>query len=159
MYLDKVWLTVRKFHNKRIKQAYAKVMKYNNITATSDKEKADLFADYFENEVYIQSPDVQPFHDQVTRQANNINNRIITPSNTANWKQITVKEVKHHIKQLRNSSTGPDNIHNRCLKNSSELLVQHLTNLFNLILKQGYIPAMWKKVNIILLLKQKKDKQ
>jgi hypothetical protein len=66
MYSDKVWLTVRKFHNKRIKQTHASIMKYNNTTATSDKEKANLFADYFENEVYSQIADTLPFHDQVT---------------------------------------------------------------------------------------------
>ncbi|CAF0779354.1 unnamed protein product, partial [Adineta ricciae] len=134
-------------------------MKYNNTTAKSDKEKADLFADFFENEVYSQTADTLPFHDQVTRQANNIKNGKITASNTTKWKLIKVEEVKQHIKQLRNSSTGPDNIHNRCLKNYSKLLVQHLTNLFNTILKQGYIPARWKEANIILLLKPKKDKQ
>jgi hypothetical protein len=159
MYSDAVWRTVRKFHNKRIKQTYANIMKYNNTTATSDREKADLFADYFQNEVYFQPPDTLPFHDQVTRQASIIKNGTITNSNTTKWKLITVKEVKDHIKQLRNSSTGPDNIHNRCLKNYSELFVQHLTNLFNVVLKQGYIPERWKKANIILLLKPKKDKQ
>jgi len=95
----------------------------------------------------------------VTRQANIIKNGYITNSNTTKWKLITVQEVKYHIKQLRNSSTGSDNIHNRCLKNYSELLVQHLTNLFNAVLKQGYIPERWKQANIILLLKPKKDKQ
>jgi hypothetical protein len=159
MYSDKVWLTVHKFHNKRIKQAYANIMKFNNKTATSDKEKADLFADYFENEVYSQIADTLPFHDQVTSQANNIKNGMLTLSNTTKWKLIKVEEVKYHIRQLRNSSTGPDNIHNRCLKNYSKLLVQHLTNLFNSILKHGYIPASWKKANIILILKPKKDKQ
>ena len=131
MYSDKVWLTVRRFHNKRIKQTYASIMKYNNTTATSDKEKADLFADYFENEVYSLTADTLPFHDQITSQINNIKNRNLASLNTTKWKKITIKEVKYHIKQLRNSSTGPDNIHNRCLKNSSELLVQHLTKLFN----------------------------
>ncbi|CAF3093128.1 unnamed protein product [Rotaria sp. Silwood2] len=159
MYSDKVWLTVRKFHNKRIKQTYASIMHYNNTTATSDNEKADLFADYFENEVYSLTADTLPFHDHITSQANNIKNRNITSSNTTKWKQITAKEVKYHIKQLRNSSTGPDNIHNRCLKNYTELLVQHLTKLFNLILKKGYIPTKWKMANIILLIKPKKDKQ
>jgi hypothetical protein len=134
-------------------------MKYNNTTATSDKEKADLFADYFENEVYAYTADTLPFHDQITSQINNIKNKNLASLNTTKWKQITIKEVKDHIKQLRNSSAGPDNIHNRCLKNSSELLVQHLTKLFNLILKQGYIPTKWKMANIILLLKPKKDKQ
>ena len=159
MYSDKVWLTVRRFYNKRIKQSFASIMEYNNITATTDKEKADLFADYFENEVYALPADTTPFHDQITSQIDNIKNKNLASLNTIKWKLITTKEVKDHIKQLRNSSTGPDNIHNRCLKNSSELLVQHLTKLFNLILKQGYIPSKWKMANIILLLKPKKDKQ
>ncbi|CAF1619323.1 unnamed protein product [Rotaria magnacalcarata] len=100
-----------------------------------------LFADYFENDVYSCTDDTLPFHDQVTSQASNIKNNNITFSNTRKWKQITIEEVKYHIKQLRNSSAGPGNIHNRCLKNSSELLIQHLTKLFNQILKQGYIPT------------------
>jgi len=134
-------------------------MNYNNKTATSDKEKADLFADYFENEVYTLTADTLPLHDQVTSKTDKIKNGNITSAHTSKWKLITEKEVKYHIRQLRNSSTGPDNIHNRCLKNYTELLVQHLTKLFNIILKQGYIPKMWKKANIILLLKPKKDKQ
>ncbi|CAF2084855.1 unnamed protein product [Rotaria magnacalcarata] len=159
MYSDKVWHTVRKFHSKRIKQTFTSTMTYNNTTATSDKEKADLFADYFENDVYSHTDDTLPFHDQVTSQASNIKNKQISSLNTPKWKQITIEEVKYHIKQLRNSSAGPDNIHNRCLKNSSELLIQHLTKLFNQILKQGYIPTKWKTANIILIMKPKKDKQ
>jgi hypothetical protein len=67
------------------------------------------------------------------------------------WKTITTNEVKLHIKQLRNSSTGAGNVHNRCLKNYTELLVKHLIDLFNQILIQGKIPKMWKQANIILL--------
>jgi len=81
MYSDAVWLTIRKFHNKRIKQTYSNIMKYNNNTATSDKEKADLFADYFQHEVYFKPPDTLPFHDQVTQQAHNIKNRTNTIHN------------------------------------------------------------------------------
>ena len=50
-------------------------MEYNNTTATSDKEKADLFANYFENEVYSLPDDTLPFHDQITSQINNIKNK------------------------------------------------------------------------------------
>ncbi|CAF4401221.1 unnamed protein product, partial [Rotaria sp. Silwood2] len=68
MYSDSVWLTIRKFHNKRIKQSHFNNIKNNNVTATTDKEKADLFAEYFQNEVYVKAPDTLPFHQQVTRQ-------------------------------------------------------------------------------------------
>ncbi|CAF4588463.1 unnamed protein product [Rotaria sp. Silwood2] len=158
MYSDAVWLTVRKFHNKRIEQTHSYNVRYNNVIATSDKEKADLFAEYFQNEVYVKPPDTLPFHQQVIQQAHNI---IHGSSNTKlnKWKKITSKEVKWTIKQLRNSSCGPDNIHNRCLKNYTELLIKHLTKLFNFALSIGYIPNGWKKANIILLLKPNKDKQ
>lgn len=159
MYSDAVWHTVRKFHNKRIKQSYPNIMKYNNTSATTDNEKANLFADYFQNEVYCNAPDTLPFHDQITRQTTIVKNSMHTRANKNKLQEITVKEVKAMIKQLPNSSTGPDNIHNRCLKNHTKLLVQHLTQLFNVILDIGHIPSMWKKANIILLLKPKKDKQ
>ena len=159
MYSDAVWHTVRKFHNKRIKQSYPSIMNYNNTTATTDNQKANLFADYFQNEVYCNSPDTIPFHDQITRQIAIVKNSMHKRTNNNNMQKITIKEVKSIIKQLPNSSTGPDNIHNRCLKNHTDLLVKHLTTLFNVILEIGYIPNMWKKANIILLLKPKKDKQ
>ncbi|CAF3301997.1 unnamed protein product [Rotaria sp. Silwood2] len=158
MYSDSVWLTIRKFHNKRIKQSHFNNIKNNNVTATTDKEKADLFAEYFQNEVYVKAPDTLPFHQQVTRQTYDIKNGS-SNAKLNKWKKITVKEVKWNIKQLRNSSTGPDNIHNRCLKNYTKLLIQHLTTLFNHILNMGYIPSGWKNANIILLLKPNKDKQ
>ena len=159
MYSNEVWRTVRKFHNKRTKQTFTCNMLYNNKIATADTEKADMFAEFFENEVYSQSPDAKAFHAHVTRHAAIIKSRVITHPITSTWNQITEVEVKQHIKQLRNSSTGPDNVHNRCLKNHTESLIKHLTKLFNQILIHGYIPKEWKKANIILLLKPKKDKQ
>jgi hypothetical protein len=159
MYSDAVWLTVRKFHNKRIKQTYSGVMQYNNNTATTNAEKAELFAEYFEKEVYFEAEDVEPYHCHITHQTNIIRQNMHNNVGQTNWNEITTAEVKMHIKQLRNSSTGQDNVHNRCLKNYTELLVNHLTRLFNQILVQGYIPKAWKQANIILLLKPSKDQK
>jgi hypothetical protein len=47
MYSDAVWLTVRKFHNKRIKQTYSGVMQYNNTMATTNAEKAESLCRIF----------------------------------------------------------------------------------------------------------------
>ena len=134
-------------------------MKYNNSTADTDNEKVNLFAEYFEKEVYAYCPNSLPFHAQVTRQANKIKENKITRPITTQWQPITENEVKQHIKNLRNSSTGPDNVFNRCLKNYTDSLIKHLTKLFNQVLVVGYIPKEWKKAYIILLLKPKKDKQ
>ena len=53
--------------------------------------------------------------------------------------EITKDKVKVYIKQLRNSSIALDNVHNRCLKIYTELLLKQLIDLFNQILIQGYI--------------------
>lgn len=158
MYSNAVWRTVRKFHNKRVKQSSASSLNYKGKAATKDKEKADLFAEYFENEVYANCQDSLPFHKQVTRQANKIKEQKITRPITSKWELISELEVKQHIKVLRNSSAGPDNVHNRCLKNYTDSLIKHLTKLFNHVLILGYIPNEWKKAYIILLLKPNKDK-
>lgn len=159
MYSDAVWRTVRKFHNKRIKQTYSGVMEYNNNKAVTNVEKADLFAEYFEKEVYFETADTLPFHNHITQRTTTIKQNMPTKLGQDKWKEISSEEVKNHIKQLRNSSTGQDNVHNRCLKNYTELLIKHLTELFNQILIQGYIPKSWKQANIILLLKPNKDKK
>ena len=159
MYSDAVWLTVRKFHNKRIKQSYSGTMEYNNEKAVTNAEKADLFAEYFEKEVYFEAEDSLPYHHYITNQTNNIRQSMIKHIGPTGWNEITPNEVKLHIKQLRNSSTGQDNVHNRCLKNYTELLIKHHTILFNEVLQQGSIPNVWKQANIILLLKPNKDKQ
>ncbi|CAF3555825.1 unnamed protein product [Rotaria socialis] len=158
MFSESVWLTVRKFHQKRIKQSFPRIMKYNNIVATSEKEKANVFAEFFQSEIYAAPNNTLPFHDQVSNQVNVIRNRMQN-TDDIKWKKITPEEVKWHMKQLRNSATGPDNIHNRCLKNYTSQLIDHLTLLFNSIVDVGYIAIMWKKANIILLLKPNKGKQ
>ena len=82
-----------------------------------------------------------------------------TSNNIQTWKVIDDDETKRFIKQLRNSAPGPDNIHNRMLKNNSKLLLQHITCLFNAIIKIGYIAKARKKAHIILILKPNKNKQ
>jgi hypothetical protein len=158
MHSTSVWAVVRKYHNKRTKQVYSSDIKYRNRNASTDQEKADLFAAYFENEVFASRTDRLPFHRQVTEKVEQIKNQINKTSMRKKPPLITSKEVKSILKQLPNSSPGPDNIHNRCLKNYTTLLVHNLVNLFNAIITAGHIPMIWKNANIILLLKPKKDK-
>ncbi|CAF0992964.1 unnamed protein product [Adineta steineri] len=158
---SQVWAAVRKFYNKRTKQSYTGELRYQNIIANTDYEKANMFASYFENEVFSEKPDQSPFHEQIRRHVESFKTKI-------RWKKqlnknkpppISSKEIKQILKQLPNSSPGPDKIHNRCLKNYTTSLVQHLEKIFNSIIDIGHIPVAWKQANIILLLKPKKDKK
>ncbi|CAF3313020.1 unnamed protein product [Rotaria sp. Silwood2] len=154
---NKVWATVRKFHNKRMKQSHTGELLYQNQIGNTDYEKANLFASYFENEIFVEKPDHLPFHNQVRKKVEGIKSRLSRADNTNKTSPITKKEIKSILKQLPNSSPGPDSIHNRCLKNYTPSLIHHLEKIFNSIINIGYIPRIWKKANIILLLKSKKD--
>ncbi|CAF3788437.1 unnamed protein product [Rotaria sp. Silwood1] len=154
---DKVWAAVRKFHNKRMKQSHTGELIYQNQIANTDYEKANLFASYFENEIFVEKPDHLPFHKQVRKKVEGIKRRLTRTDNKNKTPPITKKEIILTLKQLPNSSPGPDSIHNRCLKNYTPSLIQHLEKVFNSIIDIGYIPRIWKNANIILLLKPKKD--
>ncbi len=161
MHSSKVWATVRKFHNKRTKQPYTGELKYEHITANTDYDKANLFARYFENEIFVEKPDQSPFHDQIRKQVEIIKRKLKIKKSTNKYKAtpISSKEIKTMLKQLPNSSPGPDTVHNRCLKNYTTPLINHLEKIFNAIIDVGYIPNAWKNANIILLLKPNKDKK
>ena len=87
MHSESVWLTTRKFHRKRIKQTFPRIMKHNNTIAMSDMEKADISLNSFKTKS-DSSTGTLPLHDQVTRQVNIIKHRMKTISNKV-WKRIT----------------------------------------------------------------------
>ena len=152
-----VWATVKRYHNKRTKQTCPGTIKHNTQTAQAEQDKANLFAAYFETEVFKETPNNLPFHHQISEQTTRIKNRLEQSAKMP--PPITGREIKTTIKQLQNSSPGPDHVHNRCLKNHTKPLIRHLTTLFNAVISSGHVPIAWKKANIILILKPKKDKQ
>jgi len=161
MNTGKVWAMVRKYHNKRTKQQHTAILKYHQQTAHSDNEKANMFADYFANDVYSGTDDSTAFHRHITNAVEKIKrlfNRLSAERRRAPPPPITAKELKCLLKSLPNTSPGPDNVHNRCLKNYTDSLIEHLLKLFNASMSIGYVPDVWKQAYIILLLKPGKDR-
>lgn len=160
MYSDQVWNTVKRFHNKRVKNSFSAKLVYDNNIATTNQEKADMFARYFSKEVYISTPDKTKFQKFVREQAALIKKKHRKKNKPDdNWEVISSKEIKLMIKSLRNSAPGPDKVHNRMIKNHTERFIQMLNILFNAVIMIGHIPEMWKKAHIILLLKPNKNNQ
>ena len=56
-------------------------------------------------------------------------------------------------------ATGPDNISNALLKHCSISLAKPLSIIFNLSLKTGIFPHMWKSANVTPIFKNKGDKK
>ena len=76
MYSDQVWNTVKKFHNKRTKTSFSSHLVYKNEVAKTDSEKANVFATYFEKEVFAQTNNNTNFHVKVSRQAKSILDKV-----------------------------------------------------------------------------------
>jgi hypothetical protein len=65
MHSSKVWATVRKYHNKRTKQQHSGDLIYEDIVARTYQDEANLFALYFQKEVFVEKPNHLPFHEQI----------------------------------------------------------------------------------------------
>ena len=70
---------------------------------------------------------------------------------------ITMKELKASLDDCGDTATGPDEVHNRMLKNLPEQSKGFLLDLLNYIFKEGVLPEDWKLAHIIPILKKDKD--
>ena len=159
MNTGRVWAVIRKYHNKRTKQQFTSILKHHQMSANCDIDKGNLFATYFETDVYSNIPDTSAFHIHVSETVKKIKKSHNNPSITHQCLQcITSKELKSVLKHLPNSVPDPNNVHNRWLKNFTNSLIDHLLKLMNASLMFGHVPCSWKTAFIILLLKPNKDR-
>ena len=112
----------------------------------SDKEKADVLADFFTS-VFTKDKDSK-MPDIVPKVIPELNNIVINPS--------IVKKILDSLKI--NKSPGPDKLHCRLLKELSEVLSYPLSLIFKKSVNTGKIPCEWKYANITALYK-KRDKK
>ena len=70
---------------------------------------------------------------------------------------FTKEELDAAFDGCGDTAAGPDEIHNKLLKNLSEGSKQYLLDLFNFIFKEGIFPEDWKLAHIIPILKKGKD--
>lgn len=111
-------------------------VKYNNVSANTSNEIANLFADYFSSVHTLSSGDVPVFHYD-----NNL---------TININTITKEMIAMKLKNLKvNKGAGPDHIPPALLKSCSSVLIEPLFILFNRSLQCGVFPHVWKRGIIV----------
>ncbi len=70
-----------------------------------------------------------------------------------NFTKITVYKVLKKLKT--NKANGPDNISNRILLNTAEVISESLAVLLNSLFQIGTFPIQWKRANVIPVYKRK----
>lgn len=111
---------------------------YNNMSANTPVNIANLFADYFSSVHTSSSNDIPAsyFH---------FNNDLTINANLITKEMIAVK-----LKNLKvNKGTGPDEVPLALLKSCSSSLIEPLYILFNRSLKCGTFPFVWKRGIIV----------
>jgi ribonuclease HI len=135
------WARTRGIEAPRITPAIRHPTTLHEITEPEDK--ADLFRDTF-----FPTP---PEADLRDIQDTQYNGQIALPP-------VTEKEVREAIRTASPlKAPGPDGIINKALQAGAELIVVHLTRIFNQSLHLGHCPAHFRKSTTVVLRKPGKD--
>ena len=113
------------------------VLVKDSVKAVSDKEKAELFNEYFYS-VFTDVTTSLPNLEEVT-----------IPSSTISEVSLNLEDIFVELRSLQISkAVGPDNIGPRVLNSCADSLSAPLHYLFTLSLKKGVVPSDWKCHNI-----------
>ncbi|XP_031637856.1 uncharacterized protein LOC116350250 [Contarinia nasturtii] len=120
------------------------IVEYNNEIANTETSKAELFADFFENQ-YTQSDSIDL--DQLLDECGDLSFDI----------EINEHDVLRALQSINVSKgAGPDGVSPKLLKNCAHSLAKPLTVLFCKSLDQGGVPASMKNSRIVPIFKSGK---
>jgi hypothetical protein len=135
----------------------------NNITAMTDKHKADSLAKFYSDVHNLQLDSRQLTTKQV--EINKIAELIhkTTYQNTKQYDRDNLaspEEICNIIKSLpNNKAPGPDNIPNKIIKNLSKKAIVQLHYIINAIIKLQHFPRQWKIATVVPILNKIKTPQ
>lgn len=121
------------------KEKYNGILKLDNLSASSDSEKARLFNTYFTS----------------VFKGNGIDRSELPLSYGNNSLEITKRSISDVLNALKvNKSRGPDGIPPAVLKRSSQGIVSSLYNMYRNFLRISQFPSYWKKAEVIPIFKK-----
>lgn len=113
------------------------------ITATTDKQKAELLNEYFSKQSNVEESNI------------NLPNLNKVTDHSLNQITISEQDVRDAISLIDPSKAcGPDSLHPRLLKEGACILCKPLTRLFNLSLANSSFPSQWKLANVTAVFKK-----
>ena len=151
------WQRIKKLKSKNeneSKSTYIPNLFYENKVFKTDYEKAELFGNILHN-VFQESNDPNfdnQFKEKVSKTIKTINEK------TYSFKEFTLEELDKELKRLnKRASPGPDKIYNLQLNHRSIEFRKILLKLFNLTVKNNFIPEEWKIATVTMIPKKNKN--
>ena len=156
-YLDKIEISFKEnpklfwnYHKAALhhRSALNPVILHNNETATTPKQKAELFNSYF----------CSVFRPLKALPITDDSPLLLSPVEQLSDITVSEEEVAHHLAHLDpTKATGPDGIPARVLRECSYAIAPSLCSLFNHSLHTGTVPSEWKSADVSPI--HKKDKK
>lgn len=132
-------------NNKRGKTRLPGRMHYNDTELNNPQAIVEAFSNYFSS-VFLQPSD---------NDNTNTNFEFDLNLPDISIRSLSEEEIILSIKKLKNKmTTGPDHIPSFFVRDCAYVLCQPLRILFNLSLKQGVFPDIWKNASVCPILKQ-----
>ena len=117
-------------------------LSYNNVVSTMDQEKANMLNDYFSKCFNRALPSLQATDCLNYPLADDCPDEILCTESEVAELLMTLDIAK---------ASGPDGISARMLRETAEHISPSLTKFFNLSIKTGSFPSLWKKSSIVLI--------
>jgi len=136
---SEVWNKIKKLKSKY--KATTSPLIINNSLITETKEKAKVFAEYFEETLYIPQVAVDDNRERILEKIADMGDSY----NAA----LTREEMDNTLRKIKGSSPGEDYVHNSMLKELPEEAKKLLLELFNKVWDSGNLPEQWKTALII----------
>ena len=112
----------------------------NNVVSSMDQEKANMLNDYFSKCFNRSQPPLQTTDCLNYPLADDCPDEILCTESEVTALLMTLDISK---------ASGPDGISARMLRETAEHISPSLTKIFNLSIKTGSFPSLWKKSNIV----------
>ena len=117
-------------------------LSYNNAVSSMDQEKANMLNDYFSKCFNRLQPPLQTTDCLNYPLADDCPDEILCTESEVTALLVTLDIAK---------ASGPDGISARMLRETAEHISPSLAKIFNLSIKTGSFPSLWKKSNIVLI--------
>ena len=152
--VKKAWDMVRKISGKNISPAI-KHLSINGSLVTDKKEIADAIA--ANTEINSSNNHYSAAFQQHKIRAESTAVDFRSRGNEYYNSAFSNDELIDVVQSLTDSSTGPDNIHNRFIKYLPEETLQLLLKIFNNLWEGGTIPPIWQQAIVVPIPKPDKD--